>query len=131
MLFSRCLYGSVPFVSFYINGTERTCRTKVLTGSATDAPFGVDGWDFRRIGYVRVRKYHGDGACRTMPRTVTTIHSVGQRHTVCFCPNSMAYLNRRFIGYGNGMYSPGPDKHRRILYIPVGNSPVRMTFPAA
>ena len=39
-----------------------------------------------------------------MTGTVVTFHSIGQRHAVCFDPDSMSDLSGRFVGCCNGVY---------------------------
>lgn len=90
---------------FYINSTERTCRTKILTGSATDATLHVDSRDFRGLVIIRIRRHHCNGSSRTMTGTVSTIHPVRQRYAVLLNPHGVAYLDRRFIGQTGEMNS--------------------------
>ena len=89
-------------MSFHIDGTEGTGRTEVFASTATDAAFCVDGWELERIGVLGVRRYHGDGTCGTMARTVTAFHLVGLYHTVALDPYGVSYLDGRFVGYGDG-----------------------------
>ena len=92
----------MSFVSFHINGTEGTGRTEVFASPATDTAFRVDGWELERVGVLGVRRYHGDGTCGTMARTVTAFHLVGLYHTVALDPYGVSYLDGRFVGYGDG-----------------------------
>lgn len=94
-------------VSFHIDGTERTCRTEVLTGTAADTPLRVYHRYLRRIGVVRVRSYHLYGSCRTVAGAVTAFHSVGQRHAVLFHPYGMADLDGGLVFHRNGAYRSG------------------------
>ena len=79
-------------MSFHIDGTEGTGRTEVFASTATDTAFRVDGRKLERVGVLGVRRYHGDGTCGTMARTVTAFHLVGL----------YSYLDGRFVGYGDG-----------------------------
>ena len=94
-------------MTFHINGTERTCRAKVLTCSATDATLIIDNRYFRRIRVIFVRWHHLYRSDRAMAGAVATFHTVGQWHAVFLHPYGMAYLYCRFVGscdfdYGTG-----------------------------
>ena len=89
------------FMSLYINGTEWTGRTEVLTGTATDTFRLVDGGDQYRHFIIRIQWDHFNGSSRTMALTIATLHSFGNRDTVLFDPYSMTYLSADFFFLGN------------------------------
>jgi hypothetical protein len=94
-------------MTFHINGTERTCGAKILTGSAADATLIVDNRYFGRIRVIFVRWHHLYRSDRAMTGTVATFHTVGQWHAVFLYPYGMTYLYRRFVSscdfdYGSG-----------------------------
>ena len=53
--------------SVHSNCAQRSCRTEVLAGSATDTHLLI---------HNRKLVYHADGACRTVAGTVAACHSV-------------------------------------------------------
>ena len=87
----------MTFMSFYIDCTERTCRTEVFARAASDATFNVHHRNLRRIRLLRIRGHHRDGSRRAMAGTVAAIYPIGERHTVLFYPHGMTNLNSRLI----------------------------------
>ena len=80
------------FVTFYIDGRIRTCRTQILTGTTADAACLVDSGNIRRFLVVWVAGYHLNGAYRTVACTVAAFYTIGQRNTVFLNPYGMTYL---------------------------------------
>ena len=64
---------SVNFVSFHMNGRQRSDGTYVFAGSAADAEAFVDGGNRRREVVVRIAGHHGDGSRRTVACTVAAL----------------------------------------------------------
>ena len=63
VLFSHCfvqvwLDNTVYFMSFYIDSTERTCRTQVFARPTSNTTFSVDRRDFRRVGIWSLTRHH-------------------------------------------------------------------------
>ena len=85
------------FVSLHIYGRERSCRTQILTRSATYAARCIYGRYLWRCIILRIRAYHRYGAYRTMACTVATFLAVGDGHTVFLYPYGMAYLYARLV----------------------------------
>lgn len=85
-------------MAFYIDGTERTGRTKIFACSTSDASLDIHHREFRRIRIVRIFRHHQDGPGRTMTRTVTTRNSVALHHTKLFYKYRMTYLSRNLVG---------------------------------
>lgn len=77
-------------VSFHINRAERACRTKVLAGSAADAPFGIHNGDSDRVHIFTVGRDHQYRTRRAMTGTVAALHSIGQRNAILPDPYGMA-----------------------------------------
>lgn len=88
----------------YVDGGERTCRTKVFAGTAANATLGIDGRYLRRIGIINIREHHLYSAGRTVAGTVATIHTIRQWYTILLYPHSMTYLDGRFISHRDGLY---------------------------
>ena len=84
----------MAFMPLDIDGTERTCRTKVLAGTATDATLYIDNRNLRRLVIFGIGKHHRDGTGRTMAGTIATLYPIRQRHAVLLDPYGMAYLGR-------------------------------------
>lgn len=82
---------------FHIDGRKRARRTEVLTGSATDAAFGVNDRYLQGFRIIRIRGNHFYGIRRTMAGTVTALDTVGQRDAIRFHPHGMTDLDGRFI----------------------------------
>lgn len=87
----------MPFMSFNVDGTERSCRTKILASSTTDATLSIHHGDSRRILHIRIGRDHLYGSCRTMPGAVAAIHPVCQRDAVLLYPHGMTDLDGRFV----------------------------------
>lgn len=87
----------MPFMSFNVDGTERSCRTEVLASSTTDATLSIHHGDSRRILHIRIGRDHLYGSCRAMPSAVAAIHPVGQRDAVLLYPHGMTDLGGRFV----------------------------------
>lgn len=47
------LYDSMPFMSFNVDGTERTCRIQFFTCTTTDTTFGILYRNAERIVHIR------------------------------------------------------------------------------
>gem|GEM_PF-6872964 len=90
----------MPYISFYIYRTERTSRTKILTGTASYTQLLVYNRYFQGIR-TGVSIHQGNGACRTMAFAVITLDPVPVYHTTIFNPDSHANGNSRFIGRRN------------------------------
>ena len=87
------LYNSMPFVSFHIDGAERTGRAEVLTSAASDATLGVYNRYFYRFRVGSVRRHHADGVRGAMAGTVAALYSVGQGDAVLLNPYGVTYLD--------------------------------------
>lgn len=83
---------------FDVDGAERSSRTKVLARTASDAPFGVDRRNLRRVGIVDVGKHHLYGSGWAMPGAVAAFHAVGQRYAIVLDPYGVTYLYGRLFG---------------------------------
>ena len=81
------------FVSLHINGRERSCRTQILTRSATYAARCVYGRYLGRCVVFRISVYHRYGSYRTMACTVATLHTIRQWYAIFLYPHGMPYLN--------------------------------------
>ena len=95
------------FVTFDIDGAERTRRTEVFASSATDAAFGVDNGYLERTGVGSILRNHLDGACRAMAFAIAAGHAVGIHHAVLFNPYGMAHLDGRLFGTVDGADGTG------------------------
>lgn len=80
-------------MTFYIDGTERTGRTEILAGTASDAALVVYNRYFGGIRIVFVRWYHLYCPDRAVSGTVATFDTIGQRHTIFLYPYGMSYLD--------------------------------------
>ena len=98
------LQGAVHFVTFDIDGAERTRRTEVFASSATDAAFGVDNGYLERTRVGSILRNHLNGACRAMAFAIAAGHAVSIHHAVLFNPYGMAHLGRGFLFTGDGLY---------------------------
>ena len=92
---------------FHIDSTERTGRTKILAGTATDTPLRIDHRNLWRIRIRRVGCDHLYSSRRTVAGTVAALDSVGQGYTIRFHPYGMANLYGRFVGGRDGAYGSG------------------------
>ena len=79
----------MSFMSFHIDGTERTCRTQIFACAAPDAPFGIHNGDSDRVHIVTVGRNHQYCARRAMTGTVAALHTVGQRNAILPDPYGM------------------------------------------
>ena len=84
---------TMHFVSFHINGTERTRRTKVFACTTTDTTFGVDDRNLQRFRIVGILRNHLDSTCRTMAGTITTLLTISVHDTVFWYPYGMTDLD--------------------------------------
>ena len=82
------------FVSFDVDGRERTRRTNIFAGSTADTSGIVDGRNHWRFLVVLIEWNHLDSTRRTMAGTVAALHLVCQYHAVFLDPYSMTYLDR-------------------------------------
>ena len=90
------LYLPMYFIAFYIDSTEGSGRTEVLTGTATDALRLVDHGNI--VFFVTFIGHHLNGTRRTMTGTVVTTHIIGQHYTVFLNPHGMTdLLSRLFL----------------------------------
>lgn len=86
----------MTFMSFHIDGAEWAGGTKMLAGTAADAPFCIDGRNLQRTLVALHRGYHLYGSCGAMACAIATSLSVGQGDAVLPYPHGMAYLGGRF-----------------------------------
>lgn len=93
-------------VSLYVDGTEGTCRAKVLTGSATDATLFVYHRELRGIWHFGCRRHHLYSSRRTVAGTVAALHPVGVHHAILIHEHGMADLHGRFSATVNGRMAP-------------------------
>ena len=70
------------FVSFNMYCSKRSCRTEVLTSSATDTSLFVDNRNPERLRIVRILLDHTDGSCRTMSCAVSAAYFINVHHAV-------------------------------------------------
>lgn len=82
------------FVSFYVNCGERSCRTQILAGTASDASFLIDSRDHQRLRIIRILPDHPDGSGRAVACTVAAAYSVGIDDTVVKVHYCVTYLYR-------------------------------------
>ena len=66
------LYLAMVFMTFHIDGTERTSGTKVFARTTTDASFGIHNRNLQRFRVIGILSHHLDGTSRTMALTITT-----------------------------------------------------------
>ena len=85
---------AVHFIAFHVNGTERSCRTKVLACPAADAPLGVHCRYFHRSRVARNGRHHLDCRCRAMACAIVAGLLVGQIDAIRFYPHGMPDLCR-------------------------------------
>ncbi len=81
----------VHFVTFDIDGSERTGRTEVFARSAADALGDVDRWNLN-FAFWAVVINHFDGMGGTMPGTVATGNVIVQHYAVFLYPYRVADL---------------------------------------
>ena len=109
--------------SFYVDCTERPCRTKVFTGSAADAACFVYGRHHcfsvlafplsvpvafaasmtLAVAFVfadLAARYHDNGSGRAVACAVAAGYSVSERYAVFPDPYCMSYGYGRFFGRG-------------------------------
>ena len=119
-------------VSLYVNGTERACRTKIFTGSATDATLFIHDREPRRIRDSGHGRHHLNSTRRTMAGTVSAFHSVCIHYTILIYEHGMTNLYGRFFSHRQGAYGTvRTNLGTSYLHIPDGNTRVRKTFQAA
>lgn len=94
----------MDFVTFYINRTERTSRTKVFARSATYTLRIIYNGNLQRIRRRGIRRNHLYGIARTMSCTITAFHSVSQRHAIICHPDGMPYPDGSFLFHCNFAY---------------------------
>ena len=85
------------FVPFYINGTERTCRTKILASPATDTTFHIHNRNLQRIRIICIGRNHRNRSRRTMPGTVATRHLIPKWYAILLYPHGMTNLDGRLL----------------------------------
>lgn len=83
----------MSFMSFHIDGTEQTGRTKILTCPAADTTLHIDYRNLWRILVFRYTRHHLYGSRRTMACTVATLHTIRQWYAIFLYPHGMPYLN--------------------------------------
>ena len=91
-------------VTLYVNGTERACRTKIFTGSATDATLFIHDREPGRIRNSGHGRHHLNGSRRTMTGTVSTFHTVCIHYTILIYEHGMTNLYGRFFSHRQGAY---------------------------
>jgi hypothetical protein len=91
-------------VAFHINGTERTCRTKVLACTTSDTAFCIDNryLQFFLASILNIYHLYGSGGAMTL--AIATRLAVAHRNTVLPDPYCMAYLHGGFFLACNGTY---------------------------
>ena len=104
----------MSFMSFHIDGTERTGRTKILTCPAADTTLHIDYRNLWRICFFRIGSYHLYGTCRTMAGTVPAFHLVCDADAILLNPYGMTDLDGRFLGEARQMDGIGRS-HLRTL----------------
>ena len=91
----------MTFVSFYIDGTVRTCRTQVLAGTTTNTFLFVDDRLLDRVRIVLIDRNHLNCLRRTMPLAVSALNPIGHRNTILMDCNGMTNLDSRLISSCN------------------------------
>ena len=94
----------MPFVPLDVDGTERTCRTKILACSTADATLGVDRRNLGRSLFFRFGDNHLNSSCRTMTGTVSAFYTVCIHHTILIYEHGMTNLYGRFFSHRQGAY---------------------------
>ena len=82
------------FVSFNMYCSKRSCRTEVLTSSATDTSLFVDNRNPERLRIIRILADHLDRSGRAVTCTVAAAYSVGVHDAVVEIYDSMSDLDR-------------------------------------
>ena len=77
-----------------VNGAERACRTKILTGTTTNTTLYIDNRNLWRIRIIYLRRNHFYRRYRAMTGTIAAIYSISQRHTILPDPYGMTDLDR-------------------------------------
>ena len=80
------------FVPFYIDGREGAGRAEVLTGSAADAAFFIDGGYSWTTTIVLVKTHHLYCSYGTMAGTITAFDIVRKNQAVLLDPYGMSDL---------------------------------------
>ena len=86
---------------FHVDSAERARRAEVFACAAADAPFGVDGGYLPGVRIVRVRCHHLYCADRAVAGTVAALHIVGDADAILLYPYGVAYLDSRFVRFGD------------------------------
>ena len=90
------------FMTFYIDGRERTGGTNIFAGTTTDTDVHVNRGNPRRLLILFVKSNHRDGTSRTMTGTVAAIHAIADGNTVLLDPNGMANLDAGLLNVVKG-----------------------------
>ena len=81
------------FVSFNMYCSKRSCRTEVLTSSATDTSLFVDNRNPERLRIIRILLDHTDGTCRTMSGAVSAAYLIDVHNAVVKTYDSVSDLD--------------------------------------
>ena len=87
-------------VSFHVNGTEWTCRTKILASPATDTTFHIHNRNLQRIRIISIGRNHRNRSRRAMPGAVATRYLIPKWHAILLYPHGMTNLRGRLIRRG-------------------------------
>lgn len=85
------------FVSFNVNCGERSCRTQILAGTASDASFLIDCRNHQRLRVIRILPDHTDGSGRAVTCTVAAADFISIHDAVIKIHYSVSYLDGRLL----------------------------------
>ena len=81
------------FVTFYMNGCERSCRTYILACTASDALLLVNGRNLQRVFIRRIFADHPYCLGRTMSGAVAAVYIICIDYAVVKIDYGQSYLN--------------------------------------
>ncbi len=97
MLLYRHSNGVVDTVPLYIDGTERSCRTGILAGTASDTVLRIYGWNPRRVVVTGIYGHHLYGAYGAVSGAAATPRAMGENDAVFTDPYGVADLGSRLL----------------------------------
>lgn len=106
----------MSFMSFHIDGTEQTGRTKILTCPAADTTLHIDYRNLWRILVFRYTRHHLYGSRRTMACTVATLHTIRQWYAIFLYPHGMPYLNGDLSALVIGRIAPAGHTSEHFVH---------------
>ena len=81
------------FVSFYMNCSERSCRTQVLAGAASSTSLFVYCWNHQGLRIGRILSDHSDGSHRAMTGTIAAFYAVSVDNAIVKIHDSVSDLD--------------------------------------